>query len=702
MQPDDTRDDDRRFRQPQQQPAHGGHRAASQPPHPATPSPAAFASPQLPPAPLGAGAGQGWNAGGGNGHPQHAHIMSSATRSTSFSSGRFGSTFEDDELVDPGDELYDAHYGSYGQAQYRGRPPAGPPDVSRSRSHSLATAPVGSGRSPSASSHSSSHGYNPNAGIGSAANSYVTSNLYGNNAYAGHNNLYPGGNGRYGSLGGGASALRERREENTSPFMRAHDVGALDGSGSSFRELWERNRRGGSGVGMAHSLSQSYGYRERERDLLGRAGRFDEYTDDYGYDDDEDYPYLESGATSRRHSVSGAVGVPIRPQLDQPRARMTGFAAPESSGTSLDNVQGGLGGSGFRRGGGGLLLSDDDLEGALGSLSLNTNAGPAPQQYPGAGNGHQSPLSPRARYNEPAPSKDWADAYFSPPQHPPSPLRARAPSAASNSGAGPLSPVMGPGAGRGFGGPQPQPQYNAGPGQPHQQGHPQHLPPQQHAPAPAVAPPMADLGKGIPLHAVPNDWPLYIVEFKAGRTDLFYLPPKGKRGEDLDPSNIRVGDLVIVEADRGKDLGKVINDSITIGEVEAYWAGKGTQSQSPPTSPGGHGDAGPGAGGKKEISPKLIYGKAGPGDAQLLVAKMQDELKALQLCQTKVRAKKLPMEVVDAEYQWDRRKLTFYFVAEKRIDFRELVRELFRLYKTRIWMASLAGASGMGGGGYEA
>jgi cell fate regulator YaaT (PSP1 superfamily) len=79
------------------------------------------------------------------------------------------------------------------------------------------------------------------------------------------------------------------------------------------------------------------------------------------------------------------------------------------------------------------------------------------------------------------------------------------------------------------------------------------------------------------------------------------------------------------------------------------------------------------------------------------VAKSQDEFKALQLCQTKVRQKKLPMDVVDAEYQWwasffflrasmfpnhfrcrDRRKLTFYFVAEKRIDFRELVRELFR------------------------
>ncbi|KAJ7115200.1 PSP1 C-terminal conserved region-domain-containing protein, partial [Mycena epipterygia] len=201
-------------------------------------------------------------------------------------------------------------------------------------------------------------------------------------------------------------------------------------------------------------------------------------------------------------------------------------------------------------------------------------------------------------------------------------------------------------------------------------------------------------------------WPLYIVEFKAGRTDLFYRASassggrnngtngKGAEAGRDDPDAIRVGDLVIVEADRGKDLGKVVNDSITLGEVEAFWAGQARfgsgSGQSPPTSPGADGSGG----GKKEIAPKMIYGKAGAGDAQLLVAKMQDEQKALALCQTKVRAKKLPMEVVDAEYQWDRRKLTFYFVAEKRIDFRELVRELFRLYKTRIWMASLQGAGG--------
>ena len=44
------------------------------------------------------------------------------------------------------------------------------------------------------------------------------------------------------------------------------------------------------------------------------------------------------------------------------------------------------------------------------------------------------------------------------------------------------------------------------------------------------------------------------------------------------------------------------------------------------------------------------------------------------------------MSILDAEYQFDRHKLTFFFEAERRIDFRELVSELFSQYKTRIWM----------------
>ena len=47
------------------------------------------------------------------------------------------------------------------------------------------------------------------------------------------------------------------------------------------------------------------------------------------------------------------------------------------------------------------------------------------------------------------------------------------------------------------------------------------------------------------------------------------------------------------------------------------------------------------------------------------------------------------MNVVDAEYQFDRHKLTFFFEAEGRVDFRDLVRDLFSIYKTRIWMQQL-------------
>ena len=43
----------------------------------------------------------------------------------------------------------------------------------------------------------------------------------------------------------------------------------------------------------------------------------------------------------------------------------------------------------------------------------------------------------------------------------------------------------------------------------------------------------------------------------------------------------------------------------------------------------------------------------------------------------------LPMEIRDAEYQFDHHKLTFYFEADRRIDFRDLVSDLFALYKTR-------------------
>jgi hypothetical protein len=184
-----------------------------------------------------------------------------------------------------------------------------------------------------------------------------------------------------------------------------------------------------------------------------------------------------------------------------------------------------------------------------------------------------------------------------------------------------------------------------------------------------------DYASSIPLTPAPStvyNWPLYVVEFKAGRTDYFYL------AEESSHLVVKVGDLAIVEADRGKDLGKIIETNInSLAELQLYQA---THVDSLVDS---HNAVG------KEIQPKRIYRIAQPSEVAMLLTKFQDEAKANALCQQRIRQKKLPMEIVDAEYQWDRRKLTFYFVADRRIDFRELVRELFKIYKTRIWMCAV-------------
>lgn len=192
---------------------------------------------------------------------------------------------------------------------------------------------------------------------------------------------------------------------------------------------------------------------------------------------------------------------------------------------------------------------------------------------------------------------------------------------------------------------------------------------------------------------------LFIVEFKTSRSEVFYV---------ADPSQlqVRIGDLVIVEADRGKDLGKVISEPVSVEkatEIQKKHVQQQQQqqqqveqastvdelNQSPSdeldsVQPDTDIEAKP-----MELNPKRIYRLALPGEVAMLIQKAEDEQKALGLCQMKVRQKKLTMEVVDAEYQWDRRKLTFYFVADRRIDFRELVRELFKIYKTRIWMCAV-------------
>ena len=61
-----------------------------------------------------------------------------------------------------------------------------------------------------------------------------------------------------------------------------------------------------------------------------------------------------------------------------------------------------------------------------------------------------------------------------------------------------------------------------------------------------------------------------------------------------------------------------------------------------------------------------------------------DEERAKDLCKRKVRERKLAMKVVECEYSFDRKKVIFYFTADDRVDFRDLVRDLAREFKARI------------------
>ena len=150
--------------------------------------------------------------------------------------------------------------------------------------------------------------------------------------------------------------------------------------------------------------------------------------------------------------------------------------------------------------------------------------------------------------------------------------------------------------------------------------------------APSQNQDVRELGRGIPLHAVPPNTPLYIVEFKAGRKDLFWIE---------DPTlQLRPGDLVIVEADRGRDIGKFFK-ACTLDEVQQFQQRLIEIALGQLANPTGGQPPNPATIARmtREFNPKKIYGKAKPADTQLLLSKAQDEVKALQLVRNKVAQK---------------------------------------------------------------
>jgi len=119
---------------------------------------------------------------------------------------------------------------------------------------------------------------------------------------------------------------------------------------------------------------------------------------------------------------------------------------------------------------------------------------------------------------------------------------------------------------------------------------------------------------------------------------------------------------VVVDADRGEDLGLV------------HSAGPLAEQRSARVP---HGLLGAPA---SRVAKRLATADE---VRRLEELRVQDE-DARRRAMERVKANALVMKMTDAEWQWDRKKLTFYFTAEKRVDFRTLVRELASMFRTRI------------------
>ena len=150
------------------------------------------------------------------------------------------------------------------------------------------------------------------------------------------------------------------------------------------------------------------------------------------------------------------------------------------------------------------------------------------------------------------------------------------------------------------------------------------------------------------------------VAFVGNRKEFFLW-----EGSDAPP----VKTPVIVDADRGEDFGYVH----AVGEA-AEKRSRGC-AHGCGYSPGTNEAAAPARRALRIAS-----------DADLRQARSMKKLSADARRQAaeKVKGAGLQMKISDAEWQWDRRKLTLYFTAEKRVDFRNLVRDLASLFKTRI------------------
>jgi cell fate regulator YaaT (PSP1 superfamily) len=150
---------------------------------------------------------------------------------------------------------------------------------------------------------------------------------------------------------------------------------------------------------------------------------------------------------------------------------------------------------------------------------------------------------------------------------------------------------------------------------------------------------------------------MFVENLEKKMDELFEIAFKGNRRAVYSNSlslPLKMGDYVIVATERGEHIGKV-HQKIDPKSVDL-----------------------------KKKTPLQILRRATEEEAALLPEQRKKEEAAFVVCLQKITERDLVMKLVDVEYQFDGNKITFYFTAEKRVDFRELVKDLAALYKTRI------------------
>lgn len=131
---------------------------------------------------------------------------------------------------------------------------------------------------------------------------------------------------------------------------------------------------------------------------------------------------------------------------------------------------------------------------------------------------------------------------------------------------------------------------------------------------------------------------------KAGK--IYYFDP--------DQIELKIGDDAIVETTRGIEFGKVVQGPKVVSEEEV-------------------------------VAPlKKVIRKATEEDQQKLTGNKEKEKEAYKICLEKIRHHGLPMKLIDVEQTFDENKIIFYFTADGRVDFRELVKDLAAIFRTRI------------------